>query len=117
MVFVPKNCYYLSVEGFTPSRKQIEFKWLIRLAERDHSYSDVVPKKLCAETNKESEKLDPGIKDLKFSISGDSAGPSGRKLFISPPVSRYDESNQNRMKDLISLIYDQIVICDMVINF
>ncbi|KAL1550091.1 hypothetical protein AAHA92_18102 [Salvia divinorum] len=51
-------------------------------------------------TNKESEELDPGIKYHKLSISGESAGPSGHKLFVSSPVSRYGESNEIRSKEL-----------------
>ncbi|XP_042055963.1 uncharacterized protein LOC121800451 isoform X2 [Salvia splendens] len=45
-------------------------------------------------TNKESEELDPDIKDHNLSISGESAGPSGHKPFVSSPVSRYCESNE-----------------------
>ncbi|XP_042047555.1 uncharacterized protein LOC121793590 isoform X1 [Salvia splendens] len=51
-------------------------------------------------TNKESEELDPGIKDRNLSISGESAGPSGHKPFVSSPVSRYGESNEIRSKEL-----------------
>lgn len=60
-------------------------------------------------TNKESEELDPGIKDHNLSISGESAGPSGHKPFVSSPVSKYGESNEIRSKGLPSLSSDLVL--------
>lgn len=51
------------------------------------------------------------MEGLNFSVSGESAGPSGLKHFVSPPpVRKYDESYEIRRKGLLRVICELIVM-------
>ncbi|KAI3461013.1 hypothetical protein Pfo_017676 [Paulownia fortunei] len=59
---------------------------------------------LIGENSSASDMLKPSSKDLKFSVSGERAGPSDHNHFLTPRVSKYDEPDQIRSKELTNKI-------------